>query len=185
MPRTDIDIAFDNTTKNPGRYSCEKMISGGYFGGLCTTALKTAATEDVFSAETKINLKNIGELTAEEVNKFVGGIDLSTNKLNTNLAGKEDQLAAAEIINALIQRSAKLVAGNLAAVILKTGKAKSADKPILMTIEGTTFYKMHNFQILFEAFLQGFLSGENRRFYEIVEVPNSSLIGAGIAAIVN
>lgn len=38
---------------------------------------------------------------------------------------------------------------------------------------------------MFEAFLQGFLSGENRRYYEIVEVPNSSLIGAGIAAIVN
>jgi hexokinase len=38
---------------------------------------------------------------------------------------------------------------------------------------------------MFEAFLQGFFSGKNRRFYEIVEVPNSSLIGAGIAAIVN
>lgn len=185
IPRTDIDIAFDNTTKNPGRYSFEKMISGGYFGGLCTAALKTAANEDVFSSETKINLKNIGELTSEEVNKFVCGIDLSTNALATKLVTKDDANAAAEIINTMIQRSAKLTAASLAAVILKTGKAKSADKPILMTIEGTTFYKMHNFQILFEAFLQGFLSGENRRYYEIVEVPNSSLIGAGIAAIVN
>jgi hexokinase len=73
----------------------------------------------------------------------------------------------------------------MAAVILKSGKAKSADKPILMTIEGTTFYKLLNFRIMFESFLQGFLSGDNRRYYEIVEVPNSSLIGAGIAAIVN
>ena len=62
---------------------------------------------------------------------------------------------------------------SLAAVILKTGKAKTADKPVLMTIEGTTFYKMKNFQVMFEAFLQGFLSGENRRYYEIVEVPLS------------
>ncbi len=185
MPRADIDIAFDNTTKNPGRYSFEKMISGGYFGGLCTTALKTAADEDVFSAETKVNLKNIGELTSEEVNKFVCGIDLNTNVLATKLATKEDANAAADIINALIHRAAKLTAASLAAVILKTGKAKSADKPILMTIEGTTFYKLNNFQVMFESFLQGFLSGENRRYYEIVEVPNSSLIGAGIAAIVN
>ncbi len=185
MPRTDIDIAFDNTTKNPGRYSFEKMISGGYFGGLCTMALKTAANEDVFSSETKVNLKNIAELTSEEVNKFVCGIDLKTNVLAGKLVTKKDEEAAAEIINALIQRSAKLTAASLVAVILKTGKAKSADKPILMTIEGTTFYKMNNFRILFEAYLQGFLSGENRRFYEIVEVPNSSLIGAGIAAIVN
>lgn len=185
MPRTDIDVAFDNTTKNPGRYSFEKMIAGGYFGGLCTTALKAAANEDVFSAETKVNLKNIGELSSEDVNKFVCGIDLKTNVLATQLASKEDAEAAAEIINNLIQRSAKLTAASLAAVILKTGKAQTAEKPILMTIEGTTFYKMNNFQILFEAYLQGFLSGENRRFYEIVEVPNSSLIGAGIAALVN
>ena len=185
MPRTDIDIAFDNTTKNPGRYSFEKMISGGYFGGLCTTALKMAAAESVFSSETNVNLKNIKELSSEEVNKFVSGIDLETNILATKLVTKEDAEAVSEIINTLIQRSAKLTAASLAAVILKTGKAKTADKPVLMTIEGTTFYKMNNFQILFEAYLQGFLSGENRRFYEIVEVPNSSLIGAGIAAIMN
>ncbi len=185
MPRTDIDIAFDNTTKLPGRYTFEKMIAGGYFGGLCTTALKMAAEEDVFSAETKVNMKSMGELTSEEVNKFVSSIDLKTNVLSDILVSKEDKVAAAQIINSLIERSAKLVAASLAAVILKTGKAKTAEKPILMTIEGTTFYKMNNFKILFEAFLQGFLSGENRRFYEIVEVPNSSLIGAGIAAIVN
>ncbi|MGM0620201.1 MAG: hexokinase family protein [Bacteroidota bacterium] len=185
MPRTDIDIAFDNTTKQPGRYTFEKMISGGYFGGLCTAALKMAAAEDVFSSETRVKMKNMDELTSEEVNNFVCGIDLPANTLSTVLVSKEDKDAAAEIINALITRAAKLTAASLAAVILKTGKGKSADKPVLMTIEGTTFYKMNNFQVMFEAFLQGFFSGENRRFYEIVEVPNSSLIGAGIAAIVN
>lgn len=185
MPRTDIDIAFDNTTKQPGRYTFEKMISGGYFGGLCTTALKMAAAEDVFSSESKVKMKNMDELTSEEVNNFVCGVDLPANTLTTVLVNKEDKEAAAEIINALITRAAKLTAASLAAVILKTGKGKSADKPVLMTIEGTTFYKMKNFQVMFEAFLQGFFSGENRRYYEIVEVPNSSLIGAGIAAIVN
>lgn len=185
MPRTDIDVAFDNTTKLPGRYTFEKMIAGGYFGGLCTTALKMAAKEEVFSAESIVKMKEMGELTSEEVNKFVCGIDLPANVLSAILVTKEDKNAAAEIIKALITRAAKLVAGSLAAVILKTGKGKSIEKPVLMTIEGTTFYKLHNFQVMFEAYLQGFLSGENRRFYEIVEVPNSSLIGAGIAAIVN
>jgi len=185
MPRTDIDIAFDNTTKLPGRYTFEKMISGGYFGGLCTTAFKMAAAEEVFSAEAKVRMKDMGELTSEEVNKFVCGIDLPANTLSAVFASKEDKAAATEIINALIARAAKLTAASLAAVILKSGKGKSAEKPVLMTIEGTTFYKLLNFQVMFEAYLQGFFSGENRRFYEIVEVPNSSLIGAGIAAIVN
>jgi hexokinase len=130
-------------------------------------------------------MKDMGELTSEEVNKFVCGIDLPANTLSAVFLSAEDKAAAAEIINAMIARAAKLTAASLAAVILKSGKGKSAEKPVLMTIEGTTFYKLLNFQVMFEAFLQGFFSGENRRFYEIVEVPNSSLIGAGIAAIVN
>ena len=48
VPQSDIDIEFDNTTVNPGNYKFEKMFAGGYFGGLCLTALKTAAKEGVF-----------------------------------------------------------------------------------------------------------------------------------------
>jgi hexokinase len=182
-PRTDIDIAFDNTTKNPGRYAFEKMFSGGYFGGLCTVALKTAAAEGVF--EDAAAFDGLSELTTEEVNKYVHGIEDAKNVLPGVFKHQSDQLIAAEIIDGLIERAAKLVAANIAAVILKTEKAKSAEKPVLMTIEGTTFYKLYGFQSRFEHFLQDFLSGENKRYYEIVEVENSSLLGAAIAAIVN
>jgi len=180
---SDIDIAFDNSTKNPGRYSFEKMFAGGYFGGLCSTALKMADKEGLFSDSAKISKLN--ESVTEMANKFVSGIELDKNLLNAALPTQEDKDTAKGIINGLIERAAKLVAANLAAVILKTGKAKTAEKPVLMTIEGTTFYKLHNFQKMFEEYLQGFLSGENQRYYEIVEVENSSLIGAAIAAIVN
>ena len=121
----------------------------------------------------------------EEINKFVCEIDLSDNTLAKVLVSEEDKAMAAEIIDALIERAAKLVAANLAAVIMKTGKAKTAEKPVLLTIEGTTFYKLKNLQNMFERFLKEFLSGENQRYYEIVEVENSSLVGAAIAAIVN
>jgi len=182
---TDIDVAFGNTTKDPGRYLFEKMFSGGYFGGLCTVALKIAAAEGVFSADAKAKLESLPELSSEEINKYVCGIDLADNELTSVLASDEDKATAAGIINGLIERAAKLVAINLASVIMKTGKAKSAEKPVLMTIEGTTFYKLNNFQKMFEGFLQDYLSGENQRYYEIVEVENSSLLGAAIAAIVN
>ncbi|WP_346861675.1 hypothetical protein [uncultured Draconibacterium sp.] len=182
-PRTDIDVAFDNTTKNPGRYAFEKMFSGGYLGGLCTTALKTAAAEGVFDdASAFVNLE---ELSTEDVNKYVHGIEDAKSILPGVFTHESDKLVAAEIIDGLIERAAKLVAANIAAVILKTGKAKSHEKPVLMTIEGTTFYKLHGFRTMFEKFLQDFLSGENKRYYEIVEVENSSLLGAAIAAIVN
>jgi hexokinase len=183
-PRTDIDIAFDNTTKNPGRYSFEKMFSGGYFGGLCTTALKMAAGEGLFPAS-KENIEKLQELSSEEVNKFVLDMDLEQNALEKALATEDEKTRATFIIDGMIERAAKLVAANLAAVILKTGKAKNCERPVLMTIEGTTFYKLKNFRLMFEKYLKEFLSGENQRYYEIVEVANSSLLGAAIAAIVN
>lgn len=184
-PRTDIDLLFDRQTKNPGRYVFEKMFSGGYFGGLCTTTLKQAASEGLFSSETIARISALPELTSEEVNKFVCGVELQQNQLAMALLTDEDRKTATDIVEGLIGRAAKLVAANLAAVILKTGKAKSADKPVLMTIEGTTFYKLKDFQSKFETFLQEYLSGDKKRYYEIVEVENSSLIGAAIAAIVN
>lgn len=184
-PRTDIDLLFDSQTKNPGRYTFEKMFSGGYLGGLCTAALRVAANEGVFSEKSKQNVKELTELSSEEVNKFELGIDLQENRIAQALASEEDKHFAALIIEAIIERAAKLVAANLAAVILQTGKARSADKPVLMTIEGTTFYKLKNFQNMFEDFLQGYLSGDNQRYYEIIEVENSSLVGAAIAGIVN
>ncbi len=185
VPRTDIDLLFDTQTKNPGRYSFEKMFSGGYFGGLCTAALRVAANEGVFSEKSRYNVKELLELSSEEVNNFVSGFNMIENRLANALSTEEDLLFATQIIEALIERAAKLVAANLGAVILKTGKAKSVDKPVLMTIEGTTFYKLKNFRYMFEDFLKKFLSGDNKRYYEIVEVENSSLIGAAIAGIVN
>lgn len=184
-PRTDIDLLFDTQTKNPGRYSFEKMFAGGYFGGLCTTALRVAANEGVFSEKSKYELKELQELSTEEVNNFLLGIDLNDNPVAKALETEEDKTFATQIIEALVRRAAKLVAANLASVILKTGKAKSADNPVLMTIEGTTFYKLKDFQKMFEEFLKEYLSGENQRYYEIIEVDNSSLIGAAIAGIVN
>ncbi|MDD4426158.1 MAG: hypothetical protein PHS40_09560, partial [Mariniphaga sp.] len=185
VPRTDIDRLFDNQTKNPGRYCFEKMFAGGYFGGLLTTALKTAANEGVFTEASKTNLNRLPELTTEEANKFVCDIHTSENPLTTALVNQDDKAAAAEIIETMMERAAKLVAANLAAVILKTGKAKTTEKPVLMTIEGTTFYKLKNFREMVEKFLQKFLSGNNKRYYEIIEVKNSSLVGAAIAGIVN
>jgi hexokinase len=183
--RGDIDIAMDNQTKSPGTYAFEKMISGGYFGPVCTTAFKQAAAERLFSSKTIDAIDSMAELTSEDVNKYVCGIDLASNALEKILTTPEDKAFATEMVEGLIERASKLVAANIASVVLKTGKAKSADKPVLMTIEGTTFYKLKNFQSMFESYLQGFLSGENQRYYEIVEVENSSLVGAAIAAIVN
>ena len=71
----------------------------------------------------------------------------------------------------------------MAAVILKCGKGRIPEKPILITVEGTTFYRLHNFRSRFETYLNDYLSGDRKRYSELTEVAQSGLIGAALAAL--
>jgi len=73
----------------------------------------------------------------------------------------------------------------MSAVVLKSGKGKSADRPVLITVEGTTFYKLHNFRSRFDKYLSEFLSGDKKRNVEFTEVAQSGLIGAALAALID
>jgi len=184
-PRTGLDILFDNTTNNPGNYTFEKMFSGGYLGGLCLTILKAAAAEGALSAEAGERLNDIGDLATGEANNFVANPGSADNILSDRLTYAQDRAAAARIIDTLVDRAAVLVASNLSAVVLKTGKGTSPEHPILLTIEGTTFYKLHNFRVRFEKYFSEFLAGERKRYIEFAEVDQSSLIGAALAGLID
>ncbi len=183
--RTDIDVSFDNTTSNPGEYTFEKMFSGGYFGGLCLSALKRASEEDVFSEGASRKLLELNELSSEDVNKFISKPISGRGHLLNCFSETQDDKNASEIIEALIERAAKLVAANIASVLLKTDKGKSPEFPVLITIEGSTFYKLHNLKNRFEHHFQEYLNGDRKRYYEFTEVPQSSLVGAALAALIN
>jgi hexokinase len=184
-PRTDIDVAFDKTTTNPGSHTFEKMFSGGYFGGLCLSVLKAAAKEGVFSEPTASGIISLADLSSEEVNKFVTNSASGRGPLSDRINLKDDDESCIKIIDCLTERAGKLVAANLAAVMLKTGKGKSQNRPVLITVEGTTFYKLHNLRTQFEKYFNEYLSGDRKRYYEVTEVQQSSLVGAALAALIN
>ncbi|TVR75245.1 MAG: hexokinase [Marinilabiliales bacterium] len=183
-PRTSLDVGFDNTTGNPGNYSFEKMFSGGYFGPLCLHVLKEAAGEGLFSPEASEKLAKVEKLSSEDAGLFAAGITGNSNVLAGCFTGREDAEACRAIIDTLVDRAAKLVAANLAAVVLKCGKGQSPDKPVMMTIEGTTFYKLHNLKQRFEGYFSDYLTGEKKRYVEFTEVDNSSLLGAALAGLI-
>ncbi|MFZ2338540.1 MAG: hypothetical protein WAW07_02320 [Bacteroidales bacterium] len=184
-PRTELDIAFDNTTMNPGNYSFEKMFSGGYFGGLCLFVLKAAANDGLFSPRTAGRLKVLRDLTAEEANGFLVGYNTQTNSLSGCFSDAGDAGTGKFIIDNIIDRTARLVSANLAAVVLKTGKGTDPERPVLITIDGTTFYKLHNLKLRFEDYFADFLSGDRKRYVEFTEVKQSSLIGAALAGLID
>jgi Hexokinase len=183
--QTDLDIIFDNTTVNPGDYKFEKMIAGGYLGGLILSVLKSAAKEDTFTSETAAAITSLDELSSEDVSNFATHPSSEKSPLHKCIIDKTDKGNSIRIIECIIDRAAKLVAANIAAVIIKSNKGKSAELPILITIEGTTFYKMHKLRGYFEKYLKDYLSDERKRYYEFTEVHQSSLVGAALAALIN
>ena len=183
-PRGALDAAFDDTTATKGEYHFEKMFSGGYFGGLVHTVLKAAADEGLLSADSGKKLQGLKDLPTEDVNEFLDTENGNSSPLAKIITGEKDREVSREIIRSLLARAAKLVAANLAAVILKTGKGLSAGKPILITVEGTSYYKLQGLKGQIEADLSNYLSGENQRYYEFTYVDQSSLVGGALAALI-
>lgn len=183
--QSDLDAIFDKTTINPGDYIFEKMISGGYLGGLCLTVLKAAAQEGLFSKATGDKILMLEDLSSGDANLFVSKKVSGRGPLLCCVLDPADDDACVKIIDSIIQRAAKLVTGNLAAVILKTNKGKSAEKPILITVEGSVYYKMHNMSSYIDKFLKEYLSGDKKRYFEFMEVKQSSLVGAALAALID
>ena len=182
-PQADPDIEFCNTTTDPGSYKFEKMFSGGYFGGLTLFVLKTAAKEGVFSAATSEGISKLADLQTWDANSYVARQISQGHPIVNVIRDCNDADSCRHIIESLIDRAAKLVAGSMAAVILKCGKGRIPEKPILITVEGTTFYRLHNFRSRFETYLNDYLSGDRKRYSELTEVAQSGLIGAALAAL--
>lgn len=182
--RSEPDIFFDKTTVNPYTYKLEKMISGGYLGGLSLFIIKRAAEEGFLSDSTKDALRKIEDLSTGEAGAFVKGENADTGILHRSIKDQEDAEACRIIINNLIERAGKLAAASMAAVVLKSDKGFSPDKPILITIEGTTFYRLHRLREHFRNYLNNYLSGTRKRYFEFTEVAQSSLIGAALAALI-
>jgi hexokinase len=184
-PRTDLDHQFDNATTNPGSHTFEKMISGGYFGPLCLLTLKTAGKEGVFTSVTASGLLALPELSSEEVSYFIADPKSGHNPLSSVINDETDVERFLKIVNCLLDRAALLVAGNLAAVVLKTNKGKTKERPILVTVEGSIYYKLHNLRTQIDKYFKAYLSGDRKRFVEFMEVKQSSLVGAALAALIN
>lgn len=183
--QNDLDKIFDKTTINPGDYTFEKMMSGGYLGGLCLTALKAAAKEGIFAESTASGILAFDDLSTSDINSFVSKKVSGRGQLLCSVLNPADDDACVKIIDSIIKRAAKLVAANLAAVILKTNKGKSPDKPILITVEGSVYYKMHNMKAYLEKYLNDYLTGDKKRYIEFMEVKQSSLVGAALAALID
>lgn len=184
-----LDVEFDNTTVNPNEYIFEKMISGGYQGGLLLTIIKRAAEDGLFSCVFSETIRNIKNLASRDIDDFLYYPYKSGNILSDCCSGAKtddgqaDRMTLYFLADAQMERAAKLTAINLAAVMLKTGKGKNPCKPVCISAEGTTFYKSKFLRSKLDYYVKTFMNEEKGIYCEFVQTKDATLIGTAIAAL--
>ena len=185
-PRGSVDLQLDESTLDPGKYTFEKMFSGAYFGPLCLKTLHQASKQGLFSQTVADELVGTEELQTQDVNSFMQ-CPQGDNVLavSSGQGTAQDRATVWYLLDALIERAAKLVTALLSSVVLKTGKGRNPCVPVCITAEGTTFYELKSLKTKVQCYLKGFLQEKHGRYVELVSVENATLIGAAIAGLTN
>ncbi len=96
-----------------------------------------------------------------ELNDFLLYPESPDNPLGA-LCGRvpaEDARALYRLCDTLVERAAALVAVNLCALLLKTGKGRDPRVPVCITVDGTTFWQLRSFRMRVESRMRGLLCG--------------------------
>ncbi len=186
IQRSAFDITLDATTNSPGLYGYEKMCSGAYLGPLARIALVRAAATGLFSAAVAGKFAKLETLELKDMDQFFYGPYRTDTKIGALLAGgtEADRETAFRVLDALVERSARLAAANIAAVIVRSGKGKNPAKPVSVLCEGTTFLKTHNLRDRVTGYLNRALTEERGIWYEIVTMDNAVTLGSAVAGLI-
>lgn len=182
IPGGMADCKYDKTLSDPGEFLYEKRVSGRYLGGLVLMVLKNAADEEFLSAFCAQQVKKTDFLSTANISEFLSCQSKGT--LAQLCREEEDRQIFLQIIDAVLDRAAKLVAIHLASVIIKTGKGKNSDKPIGILVEGSTFHKFEIYQQKIKWYLKSILDERNLTV-SFFFTENAALLGAAVAGLSN
>ena len=184
FPSGQLDDAYDATLLDPGTWRYEKMVSGRYQGGLALTVIRQAAHDGLLSAGFCRQIKSVKELTSSQLDEFLDQPD-GDNLLAHCCDGinAQDTLTVFYLADALAERAGKLVAANLAALMLKTGSGKNPLCPGCITADGSTFYKSRLFRKKLDYYVKQSLADEMGLYCEFNRVEDVNLLGSAVAGL--
>ncbi|GHU66815.1 hexokinase [Clostridia bacterium] len=172
--RGPVDREMDETSEDPGGQLFEKMVSGAYFSVLVLRSLKLAANEGLFSEAAAARIAEHDRLDPADIDRFLkdpGG----RSTLAALCLGENDSAQLFSLIDGLYDRAAKLVAIVVAAVMIRCGGG-TADAPILLVVDGSTFHKGYRFRERFVGMIEKYT--DSALHYELVGSEDHTLIGA-------
>ena len=187
VARSKFDVAMDQKQVDPGHNPFEKMIAGGYLGGIGLEVLKGAAKEGMFSAKAAAGIGGLGSLETIDFDNFCAAYrkEGRANPLDDIFADADDARMARRLGVPVFERAAVLTAVHLAAFCIKSGEGADASAPIAINADGSTYYKTRAipFDATVRRELDDMLVKRRNIHYEIVpQVEDAPLVGAAIAA---
>lgn len=185
LPRSTFDSEFDKTANTPSLYVMEKMCSGAYLGPVSLIALKKAAEDGLFSESVAKEITQLKKFELRDMDQFFYGPYNTETLLGAIMAKgcQNDYDIAYTLLDAFVERSARITSSIIAASVIKSGKGTQASLPVCILCEGTTFYKTHNLQQRLIGYLNTVLTEQRKLYFEIVSLDNAITLGAAVAAL--
>ena len=186
VARSDFDYAFDRKSDKPGVGIMEKLCSGAYLGPVAYEMLVAAGKEKVFSDAVSSKFACLDALTTIDVSCYLVAPHSANNKLGAMISAgtAEDQEILFQLMDALVERCARMAASILAACAVKSGEGKDATKPVCMLCNGSTFFKLYKVQSRVKAYLEDVLVNQRGIYYDIIERENDITLGTAIGGLI-
>ena len=143
LAQSNFDKAMDQKTQDPGHNPLEKMIAGGYLGGVGLELYKAAAKAGLFSAKAASAIGGVGALETMDLDNFCAAFKKEgrDNPLDAIFADPDDAKMARRLGIPVFERAAVLTAIHLAAFCIKSGEGADDSAPIAINADGSTYYK--------------------------------------------
>lgn len=181
-PQGEFDRRMDAASINPDDHLFEKMISGVYLGAVIRETVLQAAREGLFSVESTVF--RLPEITMVEVDAFLrqpfGG-----NVIADCCATDDDRELMYAFVDRALDRGAKLVTVNLAALLEQMDAGRHMSTPCSIVVEGSTFHKCYSYRERIEYYMRSYVNEKLGRSYVFISGEDVNMTGAASAALLN
>lgn len=180
IERGAFDYELDATMELPGAAPLEKMISGRYIGSLFRLTVKHAAEEGLLSGRFREAFNKSDMLDTIAMSCFMS--DPYSGEYADMCGGGPDRAFLYTVAETLVKRGAKLIALEIAAAAIKSGKGKTKERPLCIVAEGTTYYTLKGLKGGVERLLRSWLKPMGV-YVAVKRVDNAAIKGIGLIAL--
>lgn len=180
--RGPLDLQLDGRSDNPGGHVFEKTISGVYMGSIALELLQALAAEGVFSDAGGAALSVMTDLSTIHIDNLAANNGRDVGVLGSEVFTDADREIMKTVFRAVVDRAALLTAVNILAAVVKSGEGRSAERPVCVNIDGSTYYKTDRLADKVQAHLASMLEARGLHI-RCIHVDDAPVAGAAIAGL--